>query len=1445
MRYLKYPAAVCAVLLSLSGCGGGDGLITGGSVSVTPDSQTIVVGAQANFVVSISRASNSTVRSCISSSPAVATVALIDGNVCRVTAVAEGATTITATSSGGVTGSALLTVTAAQSALTALAVSPASAVVIVGDSLNLVTVPTAPTGVAVTYQYTSSNNTVATVTTNGRVVGLAPGTAVITVIGSGAGGGYTANSITRTVDVNVQTGATGVSGLQVNPTTINMARGATQTLTAVANQPADAPRATISFGSNAPSVATVSQTGVVTALSPGSATITVTATSPRGFGFAASTQSQLVGVTVTEGGQDGVSLLQVTPGTLSLTQNAAQPLSVTLVQPQGAPTAQVTYATSASAVATVSANGIVQGVAPGSATITVTATSPAGGVYRATTLSQQLQVTVSNAAAGITAISVVPASANLSVGEGRAITVVPTQPAGAPAATYEFTSSSSAIASVSANGLISAVAPGTATITVTARSAANGSYAAGQLSQAIPVTVVARVAGITGVTLSPTTTALSAGARDTLVATVNQPAGAPSPTISFESSAPNIASVSASGVVTAVSSGSAVITVRASSPGTSAFLPSTVAATATVTVTTPGIVTFGFSPSSIALATGAQQVLAPTITQPDGAPGVVYSYTSNAPAVVAVNSATGVITAVAVGSATITATATTTATALFAATSRTATLLVTVTSGTPSIASLTVTPSPLSLIEGASQTLGVSIGAPPQAPAASVTYQSLNPSVASVTAAGLVTAIAPGATSISVTATAPAAGAFAASTQTQFVAVTITPKPAGISTFLVTPSSVAVSQGATRQLTTDLTQPNGAPTAAITWQSANPSVATVSASGVVTALSIGTTNISVTASTSGTTGFSASSIMRTVVVTVTAAPDGITSLTISPTSASVFVNATTQLSASVQQPVGAPTAVVTYSSSAPAVATVNASGLVTAVSAGSATITVTASNAAGGGFAASNRVQQVSMTVTVAPSAITSVTVTPSSATLAVSATSQLAPTVVQPPGAPSASVTYVSSAPGVATVNASGVVTAVSVGSATIVVTATAGGSANFSAAAVPRNVPITVTSAPAGITSLTASPTSISALVGATRQVTPTVQQPVGAPAASVTYASSASAVATVNTSGLVTAVGAGSATITVTASSPGGNGFAATSVTQLIAVAVTTPQPGISAVSATPNPVSVARRATTLLTATTTRPVGAPAATVTYASSNPAVATVNTSGLITGVAVGSAIVTVTASTPAAAGFTAASVQTTVPVSVYYQDQFNSLSAWSNNGEGSWTLVNGQLQGEYDITCGAPNCAQADLILADSLQPVQTTWRAEVKFYAVTRFWGTGYNLATAVANFAMYTSNSVKFSTSIGRAANLSTNPGGFPSTATNVEYAMQPYPWVSQFSGTVSTSPWQTAGPNTAAIERDGNTYKLYLNDELVTTFSWTLSGSPRIALHTYGMILLDDFKIFGK
>ena len=119
---------------------------------------------------------------------------------------------------------------------------------------------------------------------------------------------------------------------------------------------------------------------------------------------------------------------------------------------------------------------------------------------------------------------------------------------------------------------------------------------------------------------------------------------------------------------------------------------------------------------------------------------------------------------------------------------------------------------------------------------------------------------------------------------------------------------------------------------------------------------------------------------------------------------------------------------VTWSSSSPAVATVTSAGLVTLVSNGSATITATTVDGA--------KTASCSYTVT---TPVSSVTVSPTTLSLAVNGTQQLS-TTVQPSTASDQTVTYVSSAPVVATVDMSGVVTGRSSGTATITVTTTDG---------------------------------------------------------------------------------------------------------------------------------------------------------------------------------------------------------------------------------------------------------------------------------------------------------------------------------------------------------------------------------------------------------------------
>src|SRR5207249_11443866 len=118
----------------------------------------------------------------------------------------------------------------------------------------------------------------------------------------------------------------------------------------------------------------------------------------------------------------------------------------------------------------------------------------------------------------------------------------------------------------------------------------------------------------------------------------------------------------------------------------------------------------------------------------------------------------------------------------------------------------------------------------------------------------------------------------------------------------------------------------------VTWTSSAPAVATVSTSGLLTGLSTGTATI--TASGEGQSGAAAATV---------AAPLAVASVAVSPTAPSLAVGATAQLSATPQDSSGYPLSgrTVSWASSAPAVATVSGSGLVTGMAAGTATITAT------------------------------------------------------------------------------------------------------------------------------------------------------------------------------------------------------------------------------------------------------------------------------------------------------------------------------------------------------------------------------------------------------------------------------------------------------------------------------------------------------------------------
>jgi uncharacterized protein YjdB len=261
-----------------------------------------------------------------------------------------------------------------------------------------------------------------------------------------------------------------------------------------------------------------------------------------------------------------------------------------------------------------------------------------------------------------------------------------------------------------------------------------------------------------------------------------------------------------------------------------------------------------------------------------------------------------------------------------------------------------------------------------------------------------------------------------------------------------------------------------------------------------------------------------------------APPAPVASVTLTPATANVDVGQTAQLAATLRDANGniLTGRTVTWTSSNTTVATVSGSGLVTGKAAGSATITATSEGRSG--------TASITVNAPPPPVSVASVTVAPATANVNESKTVQLTATLKDASGnvLTGRTVTWSSSSTTVATVSSSGLVTGKVAGTATI--TATSESQSGTAAITVVR-VPVA---------SVTVSPATGSVQAGSTYQLTATPKDASGTALTgrAVSWSSGNTSVATVNGSGLVTGVVAGSATITAT--SEGQSGTSAITVT-----------------------------------------------------------------------------------------------------------------------------------------------------------------------------------------------------------------------------------------------------------------------------------------------------------
>lgn len=226
--------------------------------------------------------------------------------------------------------------------------------------------------------------------------------------------------------------------------------------------------------------------------------------------------------------------------------------------------------------------------------------------------------------------------------------------------------------------------------------------------------------------------------------------------------------------------------------------------------------------------------------------------------------------------------------------------------------------------------------------------------------------------------------------------------------------------------------PDNASNKVLRYTSSNTDIAVVDHDGIVTGVGEGTAVITVS-STDG------SEITKTVAVTVTAVP--VTSIVPYESNVELNVGGVRNISTEIL-PVNATYKNLTYISSDDNIATVSANGLITAKNVGTALITITAHNGV-----------STTMTVTVKPVPVTTITTNVSSLNMKINETSQITASV-SPANATDKSVSFTSSDPAVCTVDNSGLVTAIGVGSATITVLANDGSD-------VKKTISVTVTEA------------------------------------------------------------------------------------------------------------------------------------------------------------------------------------------------------------------------------------------------------------------------------------------------------------------------------------------------------------------------------------------------
>jgi uncharacterized protein YjdB len=725
-----------------------------------------------------------------SSNPSVASVS--GGTI---TGVAPGTAMVIASAGTGAD-SAIIQVTAKEYTLD---LQPSAAVVAQGDTVQFIATFRTQNGDIIpvsNLSWRSSDTVAARFVTGGALVARAEGELMVS-----------AETANKKGSGSVRVLRAAVASVTISPSTANVYVGDKLELdVTLRDHQGRLLGGDVTFGSSDYSKASVNQDGIVTGVAAGNVVISATSGTKTGS------------ATITVLGLPAASVrLDLASDTVPVgveVQATAVPLDES-----GNPLAErtIAYQSQNPSVATVTSEGIVKGIADGSTNISAIV----DGKFASA------PVTVSGRQA--TSISITPESPTVSVGHQSQLTARVLDQAGTEIIGQPITwaSGNQGVALVSSSGLVSAVSAGMAPISATS----------GSLSASVTVSVVS--SAVASVQVSPTSASVVlGGAPVALTATAFDADGKvlEGRAATWSSQNPTVASVSSSGVVTALGTGSTTVTANVEGKTASATVTVGTAPAAPVVSVT---VTLGVATLNVGQQTQASAVLKDAQGNVLNRP-VTWSTLDTAVAKV---NASGVVTAYAGGTVAIMARS--------EGISGSASLTVNTPSPTP-VAQVVFDVPATDLLVGQSVQSVITLKDAENTilTGRTITYTTDNSSVVTVSAAGLITAVGPGTARVSAT-----SGGVSASKSFTVKAPTQT-----VATITVTPAPVTLAVGQTSQETAVARDAQGSVIGSVsfTWTTSNPAVAVVSSAGMVSAVASGTATISAVAS--GVTGSTSATV---------------------------------------------------------------------------------------------------------------------------------------------------------------------------------------------------------------------------------------------------------------------------------------------------------------------------------------------------------------------------------------------------------------------------------------------------------------------------------------------------------------------------------------------------------------------------------------------------------